>query len=87
MYKRQLYGNDFTTVVFSGLVELGYHMNYQLSERMKLRAGYEAIFLYGMAGAVEQLRDGTLRVNTGTHADTERWIVYHGGTFGLEISW
>ena len=82
-----LYGNDFTTVCFSGLVELGYHMNYQLSERMKLRAGYEAIFLYGMAGAVEQLRDGTLRVNTGTHADTERWVVYHGGTFGLEISW
>ena len=82
-----LYGNDFTTVVFSGLVELGYHMNYQLSERMKLRAGYEAIFLYGVASAVEQLRDGTLRVNTGTHADTERWVVYHGGTFGLEISW
>ncbi|MEE3369871.1 MAG: hypothetical protein VX346_11050 [Planctomycetota bacterium] len=82
-----LFGNDFSTVCFSGLVELGYHMNYQLSERMKLRAGYEAIFLYGMATAVEQLRDGTLRVNTGTHAETERWIVYHGGTFGLEISW
>ena len=82
-----LFGNDFSTVRFSGLVELGYHMNYQLSERMKLRAGYEAIFVYGMAAAVEQLRDGTLQVNTGTHADTERWIVYHGGTFGLEISW
>ena len=82
-----LFGNDFSSVRFSGLVELGYHMNYQLSERMKLRAGYEAIFLYGMAAAVEQLRDGTLRVNTGTHPDTERWIVYHGGTFGLEISW
>ena len=82
-----LYGNDFTSVGFSGLVELGYHLNYQLSERMKLRAGYEAIFLYGMAAAVEQLRDGTLAVNTGTHAETERWIIYHGGTFGLEISW
>ena len=82
-----LYGNDFSTVSFSGSVELGYHLNYQLSERMKLRAGYEALFLYGMAAAVEQLRDGTLRVNTGTHADTERWIVYHGGTFGLEIAW
>ena len=82
-----LYGNDFTTVRFSGLVELGYHMNYQLSERIKLRAGYEAIFLYGMAAAVEQLRDGTLQVNTGTHADTERWVNYHGGTFGLEFSW
>ena len=82
-----LYGNDFSSVRLSTLVEFGYHVSYHISERVKIRGGYEVLWLYGVAAAVEQLRDGTLQVNTGTHAETDHAIIYHGGTFGFEVAW
>ena len=82
-----LYGNDFSSVRLATMVELGYHVSYHISERVKIRGGYEVLWLYGVAAAVEQLRDGTLKVNTGTHAETDYAIIYHGGTFGFEIAW
>lgn len=70
--------------------ETGLHCKYQVTERLSLRAGYEAIWLQGVALAPGQIQRTQTDLRTvsvqafGVNCDSS--VFYHGATAGLEYS-
>ncbi len=70
---------------FAAAVEVGYFASFQVTPRIKFRAGYEFWWLYGVALATDQVTS-PLTANTGRAVD-DATTVYHGATAGVEIDW
>jgi hypothetical protein len=79
-----LNGEDDVELSFLG--ELGYYLNYRITPRVSLRAGYEVWYLYGVALASDQAIV-PLSINTGRMLKHREDVFYHGGTAGLQVIW
>jgi hypothetical protein len=70
--------------------ETGLQCKYQVSKRFLLRAGYEAIWLQGVALAPGQIQDTQTDLQTvsvqATGVNCDFGVFYHGVTAGLEFS-
>jgi len=73
-------GDDF--MAFTG--ELGIVGKYQLTDCIALRAGYQLLWVEGVALASNQMPASNLSAGTGI--DTSGSPFYHGGLVGLEIT-
>ncbi len=75
---------DFTTrggdVAFIG--ELSLNFIYHINDRVSMTAGYQGMWLEGVALAPEQL-DFTTTATSGSRLNTNGGLFYHGGFIGL----
>jgi hypothetical protein len=58
---------------------------YQLAKRLVLKAGYEAVWLQGVAVAPAQIQETNITTKQ-IGIDTNSGVFYHGATAGLEYS-
>ena len=77
---------DTDDVDFASLLEVGYYLSYYITPRISVRAGYEAMWLYGLALAPSQLTNPVSGA-TGVEINRDGDIFFHGGTVGVEVSW
>jgi hypothetical protein len=91
MYRR-MYWESATTNQLAFLGEIGLQAKYRLAQRLLLKAGYEAIWLQGVALAPGQISktfsNGDPR-NTYVQAlgvDSGSGVFFHGATAGLEYA-
>jgi hypothetical protein len=77
-------GADKTNTAFLG--ELGVNLVYQLTDRLGVRGGYQAMWLEGVALAPDQLRVTDVTVPV-AFCDTDGGLFFHGGFVGLEAVW
>jgi hypothetical protein len=72
-------------VDFAAFLELGYYVSYYLTPHIAVRAGYESMWLYGLALAPDQLANqfSGRRQAVDTNGD----VFYHGATAGVEVNW
>jgi hypothetical protein len=89
---RRMYWESAATNQLAFLGEIGLQAKYQLTQRLLLKAGYEAIWLQGVALAPGQIQktfcNGDLH-DTYVKAlgvDSGSGVFYHGATAGLEYS-
>jgi hypothetical protein len=64
--------------------ELGLIMNYRLTDRLTVHAGYDMFWLGGLSLAPEQL---TYNVNVIAQQKNTGFTMVQGGTLGFELSW
>jgi len=64
--------------------ELGLVMNYRLTDRLTVHAGYDMFWLGGMELAPEQL---TYNTNVIAQQKDSGFVMVQGGTLGFELSW
>ena len=90
---RSLYTESASTNHAAVLGEIGLRCKYQLTERLVLKAGYEAMWLGGVALAPAQiartLSNSTSRTDVTVQAlgvDSSSGVFYHGATVGLEYA-
>ncbi|MCE9526989.1 MAG: hypothetical protein K8R36_13140 [Planctomycetales bacterium] len=67
------------------LGEIGLVGVYQLTDTLALRAGYQLLWLDGVALASDQV--GTTNFVTGTGADIHGDVFFHGALLGVEATW
>jgi len=67
------------------LGEIGLVGVYQLTDTIALRAGYQFLWLDGVALASDQV--GTTNFATGTGADLHGDVFFHGALLGVEAAW
>jgi hypothetical protein len=72
-----------TRAAFIG--EVGLQCKFQLNDKLALRAGYEALWLQGMALAPGQIHETNFQTNQ-FGIDTSGSVLYHGATAGLEYN-
>ena len=71
------------------LAKLGLQCQYQVTNRLMLKAGYEAIWLQGVALAPGQIQETDMTTPTTGQAlgvNCNSGVFYHGATVGLEYS-
>lgn len=73
------------TVDFASLIELGYHVSYYVTPRIAVRAGYESMWLYGLALAPDNLTN--LFNLSDKSVDANGDAFYHGATASVEVNW
>jgi hypothetical protein len=91
---RFLFSDSASAIQVAGLAELGLQCKYQVTQRLQLKLGYEALCLQGVALAPGQISDtycyyGGNRQNTYVQAlgvNCGSGVFYHGATAGLECS-
>jgi Putative beta barrel porin-7 (BBP7) len=89
---KSVYSASATTNHTAFVGETGLQCNYQVSKRLLLKAGYELIWLNGVALAPEQVEEtyATTRwVDSSVQAlgiNSNSGVFYHGATAGLEYS-
>ena len=90
---RTVYWESASTNRAAFLGELGLRCKYQLTERLSLKAGYEAMWLQGVALAPAQINNtlshGTPITDVYVQAlgiDSSSGVFFHGATAGLEYS-
>jgi hypothetical protein len=92
---RILFAESDSTDHVAFVDEIGVHCKYQLTQRLSLRAGYEAIWLQGIALAPGQISETV--IHGSGHLPQEIYIqplgvscgsgvFYHGATAGVEFS-
>ena len=89
IFKRQRWASASTDhAAFVG--ETGLQCKYQLTERFLLKAGYEAIWLQGVALAPGQIQETSTDMSKITvqalGVNCDAGVFYHGATAGLEYS-
>jgi len=89
IHKKQVSASDSTNhAAFAG--ETGLQFRYQVTQRLTLRADYEAIWLQGVALAPEQIQETYVLTDPKTvqalGVNCNSGVFYHGATFGLEYS-
>ena len=67
------------------LGEIGLVGVYQLTDTIALRAGYQLMWLDGVALASEQVQASNFA--TGTGADVHGDVFFHGALLGVEAQW
>ena len=67
------------------LGEAGLRCKYQLAQRLVLSAGYEAVWLQGVAVAPAQIQETNITTKQ-IGIDSNSGVFYHGATAGLEYS-
>jgi hypothetical protein len=82
-YFDETLGDSTTHAAFLG--EVGLQCKFQLNDKLVLRAGYEALWLQGMALAPGQIHETNFQTNQ-VGMDTSGSVLYHGATAGLEYS-
>jgi hypothetical protein len=76
----------FTDNQTSFVGEFGINYGYRLTDRLTFLAGYNLLFVTGVALAPDQL--AATNINTGVGAlDTNGSLFYHGLNLGLEYGW
>jgi hypothetical protein len=79
-----------TTNAAAFVGEAGLQCKYQLTNGLLLRAGYEAIWLQGVALAPQQVMENSVNARTITvqslGVNCDSGVFYHGATAGLEYS-
>jgi hypothetical protein len=70
----------------AGMVQLGTIARYRILPSLVATAGYEAMYLAGVA-TVSNQNYTQLNPSSGTSYDAGDCVLFHGGTFGLEYSW
>ena len=70
----------------AGLIQLGAIARYRILPKLVATAGYEAMYLAGIATASNQ-RYLPLNPGSGGRFSADDIILFHGGTFGLELSY
>ena len=73
-------------VALATLIELGAYGLYRVSDRCWLRAGYDLLFVSGLALASEQL-DIPQWTNSRTTLSDNGSVIYHGPSAGLMFNW
>ena len=86
-----MYWESASTNHAAFLGEIGLQCKYQVTQRLLLKAGYEAMWLQGVAlapGQIQETQSQVIRpVNVqalGVNCDSG--VFYHGATAGLEYS-
>lgn len=81
-----MFDNDDKELQVSFVGELGMDARYRISDRMTFRAGYELLFVTGVAtvGGQPHLQ---LNSMTGSVLNDDADILIHGGSVGLEFTW
>ncbi len=64
--------------------ELGLIMNYRMTDRLTLHAGYDFFWLGGISLAPEQM---TYNTNVPAHLINSSFALIQGGTLGFQLSW
>ena len=77
---------DFGHGRFSFLGELGLTVSYKLCDCMQVIAGYNAVFVNGLALAPDQL-DFTNTPTSGQILDSDGHLFLHGGHAGIAVRW
>ncbi len=77
------YSDSTDRAAFLG--EVGLRCKYQLAKRLVLSAGYEAVWLQGVAVAPAQIQETNITTRQ-IGIDTGSGVFYHGATAGLEYS-
>ena len=90
------FGDSCTTDNFAFLGEIGVQCKYQVLPRLSLKAGYEAMWLEGVALAPGQIAETYCyssgghsppgQLCTGAGVNCNSGAFYHGATVGLEYS-
>jgi len=76
--------NEHVSAVDAALMgEIGLFMNYALTDHINFKAGYDFIFLTGLAQAADQVYFD----NQPVRVIHQAYQFYNGGTLGLEITW
>jgi len=88
-YKRERSASASTNA--AALVgETGLRCEYQVTQRLSFKAGYEAIWLQGVASAPGQIQETSTDMNAVTMqslgVNCSSGVFYHGATAGLEYS-
>ena len=90
---RTVYGESASTNHAAFLGEMGLQCKCQVTDRLLLKAGYEALWLQGVALAPGQIPQTLSHVTPVTDVyvqalgiDSGSGVFYHGATAGLEIS-
>jgi hypothetical protein len=84
--KKVVYNSGASTDHLAFVSEAGLQCKYQVTSRITLKLGYEALWLSGVALAPGQIQEtytnpvSALGVNSNSH------VLFHGGTIGLEFS-
>jgi hypothetical protein len=73
-------------VSFASVLEVGYYFSYSITPCVTARAGWEAMWLYGLGSAPDQVA-GRITVATGSEVDGNADVLYQGGSFGVEVVW
>ena len=88
---RTVYGESASTNHAAFLGEIGLQCKYQVTDRLLLKAGYEALWLQGVALAPGQIPQTLSHVTPVTDVyvqalgiDSGSGVFYHGATAGLE---
>jgi len=84
---RQLY-SERGEVAFVG--DLALTGKYQISEHLAFRAGYQLMWLDGVATATNQIRSNDFGIGPGgasSRVDTGNTVFYHGAVLGGEMTW
>ena len=81
-----MFDNDDKELQVSFVGELGLDAQYRINDRITLRAGYELLYITGVAtvGGQPHLR---LNSMTGSVIDDDTDILVHGGSVGLRFTW
>lgn len=81
-----MFDNDDKELQVSFVGELGMDARYRISDRMTFRAGYELLFVTGVAtvGGKPHLQ---LNSMTGSVLNDDADILIHGGSVGFEFTW
>lgn len=71
----------------SFLGETGVMLTRQVTKHLAARAGYEALWITGLAQPTQQISQTDITGRTLSSIDTATPVFYHGATVGLELSW
>jgi hypothetical protein len=74
-------------VAFASSVDVGLFTTVWLTERINVKAGYEVMYLSGLALAPEQLENNIQPGLLANHVNDRGTAVFHGPSVGLEIVW
>ncbi len=73
------------SVDFAALIEVGYNVSYYLTPRIAVRAGYDSMWLYGLALAPDQLVNQFF--GSRNRIDVNGDVFFHGASAGVEVTW
>lgn len=87
-----VFDNEDDTVGFSALGEISTGFSWHMTDNIKIRAGFDALYIYGLATARDQLDyqpAGTVALTpfTGLTTNKEDDIFFWGGTIGVYGNW
>ena len=70
----------------AGMLELGFFMGANVTRNLRVRAGYEILWITGVALVPDQIQN-PLTVSTGSHVHDSGDTFYHGFSAGAELTW